>query len=607
MSFVLVTSIAVRLLALGWSIALTFRLRDWRMAFLASMLALMAARQALTLRVVEHSRDLSVAGGASEVPGLAVSVMAFLAIVFLARMLNDRKRKETALRAAYDFNRRIADIMPDLLCVYDLESGRVVYANRGIEKVVGYTAEEMATIPVVPRIHPDDKAALEEALRRLANARDGEVVRLELRARHANGEWRWVDASGAVFSRKADGTIERLLGVARDITERRRTEEALHHSQKVEAMGTLAGGIAHDFNNILSVFLGNVQLAQANLWPDSPEHQNLDEALRAGERAKTLVDQILAFTRRRVPEQRRVALHSVVEETLRFMRASLPATVQIRKRLATEGDLVVVDPTQIHQVVTNLCVNAGQAMQDCGGTLEVSLEPVEIDRDATLDLETGSYVRLTVKDTGSGIASDIVDRIFEPFFTTKSPGQGTGMGLAVVDRIVRDHGGRVLIEHTGPGDGAIFVVYLPRADGRLEADRDLPRPLPRGSERVLFVDDEAAIVSVGRQMLESLGYEVVACTNGVEALETFRAAPGAFALVVTDATMPAMTGADLSRELLRIRPDIPVILCTGFSEKTTPEQASDMGIRAYLQKPILIENLAASVRDALGGTRAITG
>ncbi|MBW2101889.1 MAG: response regulator, partial [Deltaproteobacteria bacterium] len=357
------------------------------------------------------------------------------------------------------------------------------------------------------------------------------------------------------------------LGVARDLRdrirareERARLERRLRQSEKMEAIGTLAGGIAHDFNNILYAVIGYTELSMDEVGEGHPAWCFLEEVLRAAQRAKDLVGQILTFSRQGPDERRPVRVDTVVREAMGLLRASIPSTIEIRQEIETEA-LVTADPVRLHQVVVNLCTNAAQAMEEKGGTLTVRLEE-KPEVPSRLGPAPGPYLLLTVEDTGPGMPEKVLDRVFEPFFTTKDRGKGTGMGLSVVHGIVEGYGGTVTAQ-SEPGKGAVFRVYLPATGSGAETgdsdDVKCPVPMGRG-ERILFVDDEEALVALGQRMIESLGYRVTTRVSSLEALELFRASPSRFDAVVTDLTMPHMKGDELAREITRIRRDIPVIL-----------------------------------------------
>ena len=410
--------------------------------------------------------------------------------------------------------------------------------------------------------------------------------------------------------RDSSGTLIGYRGVARDITDHLQTEaqlrqaqraEELREAQKMEAIGTLAGGIAHDFNNILGVVLGFGELTLYEVAQGSVAWHNLQQVLAASRRAKDLVRQILTFSRKDEQERQPLQLHLVIHEALKLLRASLPATIDIRQELAEDSGAILADPTQMQQVLMNLCNNAEYAMRDTGGTLEVRLDKMEVDEAVVArhpELLPGPYVRLTVRDTGVGMEEAVLARIFEPFYTTKLAGDGTGMGLAVVHGIVTSHGGAIDVEST-PGQGSTFTIYLPQIQAAGADESQPDPPVPQGKGQILFVDDEETLARLGQRMLERLGYSVAAVTDSLEALEIFRRTPEAFDLVITDQTMPQMTGEVLARELRQIRPDIPIILCTGFSHVIDADKAAAQGLDAFMLKPLIAKELGMIIQQVL--------
>ncbi len=401
--------------------------------------------------------------------------------------------------------------------------------------------------------------------------------------------------------RNADGNITNFVTVKRDITNESRLEKQLIQAQKMQAIGTLAGGIAHDFNNILSAIMGYTEMCLLQAPEDTKIPTRLERVLHACSRAKELVKQILTFSRQTNQEKNRIQIHLIVKEALKLLRATLPSTIEIRQQVASDSGFIWGDPTQIHQVLMNLCTNAAYAMREKGGTLAIQVEDVELSLEETrkyLDLEPGRYVRLTVGDTGAGMDRQTLARIFEPFFTTKKQGEGAGLGLSVVHGIVKGHGG-VIRAYSELGQGSTFQVLLPRVSSDSVAEEKPLAPLPGGSERILVVDDEEYIVDMAEEMLINLGYKVTAKTNSLEALKLFDSDPDQFDLVITDQTMPHMTGDDLSEHMLNIRPDIPIILCTGFSEFMTPEKAASSGIKGFIMKPFITREMAVAIREAL--------
>jgi ABC-type amino acid transport substrate-binding protein/nitrogen-specific signal transduction histidine kinase/ActR/RegA family two-component response regulator len=411
-----------------------------------------------------------------------------------------------------------------------------------------------------------------------------------------------------VKERTAD-LAETNKSLQQEISERQRTEEEkdalakqLLHVQKMEAIGTLAGGIAHDFNNILGAILGYSEMALVEMSPASKAASDIRNVEKAGKRAKDLVKQILTISRHSEQELKPLRIQLVIKEALELLRSSIPTTIAIEKNIDQDCPPVLADPTQIHQIIMNLCTNAYHAMMDTGGMLGIWLQPVELtsqDLDNKALLSPGSYLQLEVSDTGHGMTKDVRERIFEPYFTTKGPGEGTGLGLAIVHGLVMNFGGDLIV-YSEPGKGSTFRIYLPVVkewrEFALPEDTTL---LPTGTERILLVDDDEDLTEMNRTMLERLGYTVTALTSSIETLERFREAPENFDLVITDMTMPGMTGAELAVKLLEIRPDIPIILCSGFSDKINKEKAQQLGIREYIMKPVTKKQLAATVRNLL--------
>ena len=405
------------------------------------------------------------------------------------------------------------------------------------------------------------------------------------------------------------GEIIGVVQTAQDITDRIKMEEEreklrvqLFQAQKMQAIGTLAGGIAHDFNNILAVIIGYTEMARGKIMTANGDVLNhLDQVLKASDRAKSLVKQILTFSRRTEQEKKPLDLSPIVKEVIKLLRATIPSTIEIRDMIAPAIRSVLADPTQIHQVLMNLCTNAAQALREKGGVIGVSLQDINLPQDIETtnpELHPGAYVVLKVADTGAGIEPDSLGRIFDPFFTTKSKGEGTGLGLSVVYGIVKEYGGAVVAQ-SEPGSGAIFRIYLPALELEVERRNDCSISIPRGSERILFVDDEKELAEMGRHMLESLGYRAISMSDSEKALQHFLAEPFRYDVIITDMTMPGMTGLELSGEVLKIRPDMPMIICTGYNETITDEKAKRLGVRELLMKPLSLKEFATSIRRAL--------
>ena len=381
-----------------------------------------------------------------------------------------------------------------------------------------------------------------------------------------------------------------------EMAERKEVEEQLRQAQKMEAIGTLAGGIAHDFNNILAGIIGFGEMALEDTPPETRTHRHLELILKSGIRGRDLVKQILAFSRKTEYERSPLSLSPLVAETIKLLKASLPATIRIKTNMRVKTDTVLANPTEIQQVVMNLCTNAAQSMRERGG--EMSIAVTDANSVAPeLGLPQGRYVQLTVKDRGEGIDPGVRDRIFEPFFTTKKVGQGTGMGLSVVYGIVKGLRGAITVE-SKVGEGAVFRVFLPKLKGDTGPEPTVEQA-PGGKERILFIDDEEVLAQWGKAVLERLGYKATAMTESTKALKSFSRDPSRFDLVFTDQAMPDMTGLALAGKLLALRPDLPIILCTGHSEAVSPEIAKAAGIKGFLMKPLIKKEIAEAVRRVL--------
>ncbi|MDA8135568.1 MAG: ATP-binding protein [Desulfobacteraceae bacterium] len=514
----------------------------------------------------------------------------------LSREILERKRIEDALRKSENKYRVLLENLPQKIFHKDTTSV-YVSANESYcrdlkihpENIIGKTDYDFFPKQIAEKYIADDK-------RIMASGKAEEIEE-----KYVLGKQEFTINTIKTPIKNDKGEITGVLGIFWDITHTKQLERQLAQSQKMEAIGTLAGGIAHDFNNILSAIIGYAELSQMITLPENKISDYLSKILMAGGRAKDLVQQILTFSRQTEHERKPLSVKLIAKEALKLLRASLPSTIDVFEDIGSDS-LVMGDPTQIHQILMNLCTNAGHAMQKTGGTLKVSLKDVVFDPDDVApypDLKTGTYLNLTVSDTGYGIAPDILERIFDPFFTTKGKGEGTGLGLAVVHGIVKNYGGMISVS-SEPGKGASFEVFFPVVDTRPESVQTMAAAmLPGGTERILLADDEPALVEVGKHLLESLGYNVTATTSPEKALEIFKAHPGQFDLVITDMTMPHMTGDLLALNLFSIRPDIPVMLITGFSSEINEKKAKELGIKGFLTKPIIKSELAALVRTIL--------
>jgi PAS domain S-box-containing protein len=476
--------------------------------------------------------------------------------------------------------------------------------NRRFCSMLGYTEEELCGKNWVDVTYPDDvPASMEQFDKMLA----GEIDTYELDKRYVrkNDDILWTHLATACC-REQDRRVRFVIVSIQDITQRRQMEEQVRQSHKMEAIGTLAGGIAHDFNNILAAIVGNAELALLALPPEAPAAAHVDQILKASDRARNLVRQILAFSRRQDQERRPVDMCMIVKEAIKLLRAIVPTTIDVRTSVPADAHIAEADSTRIHQVIINLCTNAVQAMEATGGVLEIEVASMQLDarnQGRYPDTAPGRYVRIMVRDTGSGIEPRHMQRIFDPFFTTKGVGKGTGMGLAVAHGIVKDHGGSITA-YSRPGKGATFYVLIPQTAGEIVEKTEALPEIPRGGGTVLLIDDEKMLVELGTTILQSLGYGVVSRTSSPEALKTFTADPHSFVAVITDFTMPYLTGFELAQEFLRIRADIPIILCTGFSSQISEEQAQAAGIRAFVMKPYNMREIAAVLQAVLANQQS---
>ena len=501
------------------------------------------------------------------------------------------------------------------------QTGQIIYEVRIAEmrlsvsgalmQITGRPAESLESLQGgkwSELIHPDDKeevqAVFRDALKNLGK------YHMQWRLQHVDGTYRHVEDLGVVLPGE-DGKAMCVLGTLRDITrrveaeeERQRAEQMEQHTRKLESLGVLAGGIAHDFNNILAAIIGLTDMALQDITPGSTLHEDLSEVLKAGHRAKDLVKQILKFSRQEQEDRRPVFLHQIVREALKLLRATIPPHIEIIDAVDIMSGQVLASAAQMHQIIMNYCANAAHSVGTQPGTIEVWLRDVDVDeRMAALNpqLRPGPYVKLSVIDTGHGMDERIKARMFDPFFTTKPVGEGTGMGLAVVHGIVSSHGGAILVD-SKPGQGAAFHTFLPRVQLFAEAP---PEPVPtpvKGKERILFVDDEDAVLRFAQAALEPMGYSVTLCEDPVTALTLFSDAPAEFDLLVTDLMMPKMMGDALAEAVHKVRPELPVVLFTGFGDFVTAERLAQVGVGEIVHKPIIARDLAEALRRALAGT-----
>ena len=528
-------------------------------------------------------------------------------VVDLAEMAWDiiaRKQAEEQLQATEERCSKMFLSSPDAIVLFRLEDGVVLDVNTTFTQLFQHSRD----VSIGKRIRELDLWVDDPIVKTtLSSIKQGRPVRgIEMKGKRASGEIFDVSVSCDGISIDQETC---LIALIRNISERkiaevknRELERQLHQSRKMESLGTLAGGIAHDFNNILSVIIGYTQLTMSDLSEHKEYIEKLDHVMKASNRAKELVSQILAFSRNDEQELKPLRIQLIVKETIKLLRSSIPSTISIRQAISNDCDMVLADPTQIHQVVMNICTNSYQAMRDKGGQIDITLQQVDIGHGDLCEsqyLKPGFHVQLTISDTGPGIPHDLLDRIFEPYYTTKSKGEGTGLGLAVVHGIVTKLNGDIFVK-SNPGTLTTFRILLPVVGKSVaKPEKQMKLEIPTGSECILFVDDDEVLVDINKKTLEYFGYQVTAVSSSLEAFNIFQNAPDSFDLIITDMTMPQMTGDKLAEKILGIRPGIPIILATGYSDAINPELAKAKGIKGYLSKPFVQRNLADEIRKCL--------
>jgi PAS domain S-box-containing protein len=570
-------------------------LRDGRIVGLANDTVLIS-REGREIAIEDSAAPIRDSGG--ETTG----------VVMVFHDVTAKRRAAANLRAAYDeleqrVQERTAELAQqaelislahDAIIVRDVED-RITFWSKGAEETYGWTADEAAGKVIhflLDTQFPHRMEAMKTAL--FSGGRwDGELVHLK-----KDGS-RITVMSRKVLRRDGNGEPSGILEINHDITEIKRVEQQLRQAQKLEAIGTLTGGIAHDFNNILAAVLGFGELARDRLAEGTRERLCLERITEAGLRGRNLVRRMLAFSRQAEQERTPLKLSSAIEETVKLLGGSIPATVDVRMKIESESGFILADPVQLQQVIMNLCTNAAYAMRNNGGVLQIELSDYSVAPSSPSGgMKAGSYMKLVVRDTGEGIPADIIEKIFDPFFTTKAPDEGTGLGLSVVHGIVKSHDGHIAVE-SEPGTGTTFTLCFPKVAEKQAIPTEADGPIPTGSERILFIDDEEALAEMGADILRDLGYDVVSATSAGEALVLVNEEPTRFDCVVTDQTMPEMTGIELAREILAIRPDIPVIMCTGFSHLVDAEEAKAAGIRVFAMKPLTKAEIAKTIRRVL--------
>lgn len=506
-----------------------------------------------------------------------------------------------ALQESTSRYRTLFNSASDAIFVFDMQ-GRMLDVNRVACEQLGYSRKEIMTMTQKQITSPENVEQLADQMEALEKQRQS-IFETSYQTRE--GQDIPIEASCRVI---AYDNNQAVLTIARDITERKIAEKEkaslqaqLQQSQKMHAIGTLAGGIAHDFNNILTAIIGYSEVSKLKVMDNPDATESLDEVLQAAGRAKMLVKQILSFSRQSNHEMQPLSVVPLLKEVLKLLRASLPTTIEIKQNVDPDTGIVQADSTQIHQVIMNLCTNAAHAMHEKGGVLEVSVKNVALNEKIIAghkNMKPGAYMQLTISDTGHGIPDDIIDAIFDPYFTTKTKGEGTGLGLSVVHGIVKNHGGIITVR-SELDVGTAFDVYLPLTEGKTDTASEGSSTVLKGKEHILFIDDEQNIVNVVKAILGELGYRLSAYLDPGEALQYFKQNPDEVDLIITDMTMPGLTGEELAQEIWKIKPGMPMILCTGFSTQMSEDRARQLGFKKFMMKPLSVTGLSRVVREVL--------
>ena len=511
----------------------------------------------------------------------------------MSKEVAERKKTEQTLRDSETRLRTIFETSRAGIILVE-SNGVISFANQGLADMFGYPLNKIIGFKYPKLVHPDQRNIGDNTMQQLI-AGHIDYVALERHYIRMDGTDFWGFLTGRRHE-DADGNLISLIGIIADITERKQLEYDLRQAQKMESIGTLTGGVAHDFNNLLTAIIGNTDIVLDDLSKSDPNFETIDSIRSAALRAADIVKQLLDFSRKTDLSLKPVDIVSLIMHEIKFLRSLIPATIVIKKELPEHNIFVLADPIQIKQVLLNICTNASHAMESTGGTLSIVVSQNHLQANIAKKIPIGNYVQIEISDNGPGIDPKFIHRVFEPYFTTKPAGKGSGMGLAVVHGIVNTHGGKIDVQNQ-PGNGTKFTIFLPVIrDHNFVSQSIVSIELPSGNERILFVDDEASICKMSQKMLTKLGYYVETCQCPVDALKKFQSHPDAFDLIISDMTMPRMTGIQLNEKIKQIRNDIPIIICTGYSSLINEESAKNLGVDILLMKPLAKNDLAFAIR-----------
>ncbi len=510
--------------------------------------------------------------------------------------ITERKKAEKALQESEEKYRLLIEKANEAIFIAQDEV--VKFPNPKTIEITGYSEDELATMQFANLIHPEDRQMVSERYRQRLNGQNP-PSNYAFRIINKLGSELWLQINSAPI--KWEGRPA-TINFINDITEQRKLEEQVRQAHKMESISTLAGGIAHEFNNMLAIIIGNAELAIDDIPESNPSADCIQEIRNAGLRAKDVVLKLLSVSQKTSTSRKPLQISTAIKESLHLIRKTIPATIEIKSNLTSKTEMIMGDPTEISQILINLCTNSVQAMRDQTGVIEVNMETIQLDRQSSMrhqELKPGNYAKLTIRDSGEGIEPELIDRVFDPYFTTKDIDKGLGMGLAVVLGVVNNHDGAINIESV-VGKGTTVEVLFPLIKEQALVSTETTDTPSTGAERILFVDDEASLVKMATLMLERSGYEVEGKTSSIEALKVFRDNPERFALVITDMSMPDMAGDRLAQEINRVRPNMPIILCTGYSDNIDEDRALELGINSFVMKPISKADLTKTVRNVLG-------